>query len=185
MTNDKLGPRVSFVVPGSGAARAGLLVGDVITRVNGKRLKDSDEMVTITSNLLPGDKLRLSILREEKEVMITAAVGSVADTLTSPRARFQARLGGRLSQRRFLFPSVLEHDCALAPNQCGGVLVNVDGQAIGVNIARASRISSYAIPASVARPILESLQSRAIEGSTIPVASPLSGTQATEMVGTP
>ncbi len=173
MTEDQLGPRITYVVPGSGAAVAGLLPGDVIARVNGQLIETSNDMVATTSNLLPGDRIQLVILRAEEKEKITATLGSVATTLSSRRARFQDHLGGPLSKRRVLFPAALEHDSVLAPNQCGGVIVDLDGRAIGVNIARASRISSYAIPARVARPILESLKARASQPPTVPVATHL------------
>jgi S1-C subfamily serine protease len=99
----------------------------------------------------------------------------VADTLASRRAQFQDRLGAELSQRRYLFPSVIEHDSVLEPRQCGGVLLNLRGEAIGVNIARASRISSYAIPAEVAVPIVRSLQAADQHARATTVASQTPG----------
>ena len=45
------------------------------------------------------------------------------------------------------FPRVIEHDSDLFPNQCGGPLYDLNGKAIGLNIARVARVSSYAIPA--------------------------------------
>jgi serine protease Do len=65
---------------------------------------------------------------------------------------------------------VLEHDTILQPNQCGGPLVDLDGQVVGINIARANRVATYAIPARVARPLLEALKS----SKTIPVSSAVS-----------
>ena len=59
------------------------------------------------------------------------------------------------------FDEVIEHDTVLEPRQCGGPLVNLDGRAIGLNIARASRVATYALPASLARQILAKLKSKA------------------------
>lgn len=171
MTEDNLGPRVTYVVPESGAAEAGLSRGDVIVRANGKPMERSDDMVNTTGEMLPGDEIELSILRHGETERITATLGSVANTLSSRRARFQGRLGTSLSKRRFLFPAALQHDSELAPNQCGGVLVNLDGEAIGVNIARSSRIGCYAIPTEVVRPILKSLAARESTSVTLPVAT--------------
>ncbi len=161
MAEDKIGPRITFVVPESAAATAGLKRGDVITHVNRQRMENADGVIAVTSNALPGDKLDVTVLRDRHEHTLSATLGSVASTLSSSRARFQDQLGGPLSQRRVLFPSALEHDSVLSPQQCGGALTNLDGAAIGINVARASRIASYAIPAGVARPILEQLKSQA------------------------
>ena len=53
------------------------------------------------------------------------------------------------SDRRFGFPTVVPHDLAIAPNDCGGPLVDIDGRCLGVNIARALRVASYALPPGV------------------------------------
>ena len=160
LTEDKPGPRIDFVVPGSGAASAGLLRGDIITHFNTQTIENADALVAATSVMLPGDEVTLTIQRANQTEQIHAVLGSVANTLSSYRARFQDRLGGPLSERRVLFPSALEHDTVLLPNQCGGPLVDLDGKAIGINIARANRVASYAIPAHVARPLLESFKTR-------------------------
>jgi serine protease Do len=48
---------------------------------------------------------------------------------------------------------------AFSPKDCGGHLVNHGGQVVGVNIARAGRTESYAIPASEALSVLYDLMS--------------------------
>jgi S1-C subfamily serine protease len=40
-------------------------------------------------------------------------------------------------------------------------LVNLDGKAVGINIARAGRVASYALPASLAERIIEGLKAQA------------------------
>jgi serine protease Do len=162
LTEDKPGPRVTFVVPGSGAASAGLLRGDVITHINAQTIEDAEALVAATSAMLPGDNVTLTIQRANQTEEVHAVLGSVANTLSSYRARLQDGLGGPLSGRRVLFPSALEHDTVLLPNQCGGPLVDLDGKVIGINIARANRVASYAIPAHVARPLLESFKTRTV-----------------------
>ena len=64
-----------------------------------------------------------------------------------------------MSKRRTGFPSVLQHDTALWPSDCGGPVLDVDGHAVGVNIARAGRVESYAIPAAAIKPLLADLKS--------------------------
>jgi serine protease Do len=60
----------------------------------------------------------------------------------------------------------MQHDTVLQPNQCGGPLVNLDGKAVGINIARASRVASYALPASAIKPLLEELKSGQMVSAT-------------------
>ena len=39
----------------------------------------------------------------------------------------------------------MQHDSPLMPEQCGGPLVNLRGEVVGLNIARAGRTASYAL----------------------------------------
>ena len=60
------------------------------------------------------------------------------------------RQGGIPSARISGFPSVIQHDSPLLPEQRGGPLVDLEGRAIGVNIARFGvlRVSRYPRPRS-------------------------------------
>ncbi|MEL7337981.1 MAG: S1C family serine protease, partial [Planctomycetota bacterium] len=48
--------------------------------------------------------------------------------------------------RRFEIPGVLTHDTAIHPSACGGPLFDRDGVLVGINIARALRVATYALP---------------------------------------
>lgn len=53
----------------------------------------------------------------------------------------------------------------LEPWQCGGPLVNLDGQAIGLNIARASRVATYALPSALVQRVIADLKSKSAGGA--------------------
>ena len=69
----------------------------------------------------------------------------------------QRRLVGQVSRRRSGFPRVLQHDSILQPADCGGPIVDLDGKAVGVNIARAGRAATYAVPADAVKAVLAGL----------------------------
>ncbi|MFM8932914.1 MAG: hypothetical protein ACKOS8_13695, partial [Gemmataceae bacterium] len=73
------------------------------------------------------------------------------------RGDIQNSMGGKLSQRRTAFPKILQHDTTLAPEVCGGPLVDLDGKAVGVNIARAGRVESYALPSELVKKLIPDL----------------------------
>jgi serine protease Do len=149
------GPRIDQVMPGSGAEKAGLQVNDVIQSVNGKVMKRRDKLIDTVKGYLPGAKIRLSVIRGEEILSITATLGDRSRVDPgSKRQNFQNALGGALSRRRAGFPLALQHDSVLRPRDCGGPIVDLDGKAIGINIARAGRVSSYALPVSVIKPLL-------------------------------
>ena len=71
------------------------------------------------------------------------------------------RMGGDVSERAEAFELAIQHDTVLEPSQCGGPLVNLEGKAVGVNIARAGRVASYALPAALVKRIIEQLEAQA------------------------
>ena len=53
------------------------------------------------------------------------------------------------SGRRDGFSKVFSHDADLKPANCGGPIFDLDGNFVGLNIARNSRVRSYAIPRAI------------------------------------
>ncbi len=47
----------------------------------------------------------------------------------------------------------------MEPSECGGPVVDLDGKAVGINIARGGRVKSYAVPVNKLRPLLGDLRS--------------------------
>ena len=56
-------------------------------------------------------------------------------------------MSGKTSDRRNGFPEVIQHSIPLAPNAMGSPLLNLRGDVVGINIARADRVTTYALPA--------------------------------------
>jgi serine protease Do len=161
------GAKVHQVVPNSGAARAGVLAGDVITHVDGKRVASRDALIQAVRQYRPGAKVTIKLRRGAQELSFEIQLGEMSLLmLGADRDQLQNTMGGRLSDRRAGFPLALQHDTVLEPNQCGGPLVDLDGKVVGINIARASRVSSYAIPASAIEPILKELKSGKLVSAT-------------------
>jgi serine protease Do len=79
------GVMVGSVTPGFPAEKAGLQSGDVIVSVDGKPIKDGDELVAIISAKHPGETVKIGYLRNGKKE--NAEVG-IAD-----RAKLNASLG--------------------------------------------------------------------------------------------
>jgi serine protease Do len=79
------GVMIGSVTPGFPAAKAGLEPNDVIVSVDGKPVKDGDELVAIISAKHPGETVKIGYLRNGKKE--TAEVG-IAD-----RAKLNASLG--------------------------------------------------------------------------------------------
>ncbi|MCA9054449.1 MAG: PDZ domain-containing protein [Planctomycetaceae bacterium] len=155
-------PRVAHVFPNSGAEMAGLKVGDLIEKIDGVTLTGRQSMINRIHKRNPGDAIKLSVLRDEEELEVEATLTSreISNEFLS-RIAVQNRMGGDLSSRRTGFEAVIQHDSVLRPEECGGPAIGLSGKAFGINIARAGRTETYALPADLVRPVIDELKLQA------------------------
>ncbi|MEO8545619.1 MAG: DegQ family serine endoprotease [Burkholderiaceae bacterium] len=126
------GALVSSVEKGGPADKAGLQVGDVIRKIDGKVITSSGDLPAIISLASPGDKVNLEIWRKGAASDITASLGNAKENAqqvaSSDAQTNQGRLGLAL---RPLQPD--ERQAAGAPN--GLVVEAVAGAAERAGIA--------------------------------------------------
>jgi len=151
------GAQVLFVIGDSSASRAHIQKGDIVDRVGSLEVNTPDEVSSAVRTYQPGDKVTLAIRRDGKPTTITATLGSRQNLGNQSQSDIMDSLGGPLSKRRAGFPSVLQHDTVLRPRDCGGPVVDLDGRAVGINIARVSRVATYAIPTKEITSVLPEL----------------------------
>ncbi|OPX23984.1 MAG: hypothetical protein B1H04_03110, partial [Planctomycetales bacterium 4484_123] len=82
------GLKVVKVVPGSGADRAGLRPGDVITNIDGRRIADGPELLRTVSRHRPGDRVSLRFRRNGEYHTVALTLGRWTGP---PRGRPKAR----------------------------------------------------------------------------------------------
>jgi serine protease Do len=158
------GALIRSVTLGSGADRAGMQPGDVINTIDGKSLRSEPEVREKLEGLIAGQRVDVGVLREGKKVMVTAQMMDLNSAfLLDPT---EMEVNGDISSRSTGFQSVMQHDSVLAPYQCGGPVIDVYGNVVGLNIARAGRVSSYAIPASIASAAIAEM----IASASVPTA---------------
>lgn len=149
---------IDEVSEGFGADKAGIKSGDVLTHVGSKKVIAVDQVVGQLQSRAEGDEVQVRILRGGEPMRVTVGLSEFGPDPRS-RAERMNRMGSTLSERRRGFELVLQHDAEVRPEHCGGPLVNLKGEVIGINIARAGRISSYALPSSLIRQKLVALKS--------------------------
>jgi len=158
------GVKVQEVFPDTPAQKAGLKADDQILTLNGERVKSVDEFLGLLAKNNPGDDVKLKIHRDDNNQDIKVTLGTRPMSKGGKsRGDVQNNMGSKLSDRRAGFPIILQHDSVIKPNDCGGPLVNLEGKVLGINIARAGRTESYAIPSEVVRPLLEKLKMKKTE----------------------
>jgi serine protease Do len=155
-------PRIGELTPGLGAERAGLKPGDFVLAVNSLAVTNREEFVETLRDFRAGQTVKLRVRRADQEFDTEVELMPPNSDLVAqsyyPQQRLE-RLGGQVSQRAEGFEQAVEHDTVLQPWLCGGPLVNLDGEAIGLNIARAGRVTTYALSAQLVKRILKNLSS--------------------------
>ncbi len=73
---DSSGAIVADVSPDSPASRAGLKQGDVITSLNGQKVTNSGALQVDVSQVAPGDKIALGVLRNGQPTTVNVTVGT-------------------------------------------------------------------------------------------------------------
>jgi serine protease Do len=71
----KNGVLVQEVQPGGPADKAGLKPGDILTTIDGRAIKDGDDLVNEIASRRPGSTVRLGYVRDGKQADTTVAIG--------------------------------------------------------------------------------------------------------------
>ncbi len=159
---DARGAVVADVVMDSAASSAGVAPGDRVLTVDGEKINSLTHMINTISKRSAGDTVELELRRGQRELKLAVVLGG--RTISGEQARqfnLMSSLGAELSRRRGLFPAVLQHDSQLYPEMAGGPLLDLDGNVVGVNIARSGRVESYAIPAATVSRMARELRRKA------------------------
>jgi serine protease Do len=157
-------PRVDRLEEGLGAEKVGMKKGDLIVAVNSEAVTNRKQVIDALGEFRQGQTVKLRVKREEDELDFEIELMPPTENLRAgdfESSAEAARLRGQVSQRSQGFEQAIEHDTVLQPWLCGGPLVNLDGKAVGLNIARAGRVTTYALPAKLVKKILKNLQSKA------------------------
>ena len=84
--------------------------------------------------------------RGEDEEKIRVKLAARPEEQSTGRFRRMNEMSGPLSTRLSGFPLALQHDIPLDPKLCGGPLLDLQGRCVGINVSRAGRVKTLAIP---------------------------------------
>jgi len=88
----KNGVLVQHIVHGGPSDKAGLKAGDIITTVDGRTIKDGDDLVNEITSRRPGSTIRLGYLHDGKPLDTTVTIGDL-DSIFAEQASQQAEGG--------------------------------------------------------------------------------------------
>jgi serine protease Do len=125
------GALVAEPQPDSPAAKAGIQPGDIITSLQGKPVKDERELSRMVSDMAPGTKVELGIIRQGEKEAVVVALGQLPSKPSEGPARDQ----GLQNEEGSTDPSKLGLTLAPAtqaakPSRGGVVVTKVDPDGI-------------------------------------------------------
>lgn len=158
--------RVDLVEPKSGAEIAGIKTGDLIVAIDGSQETDRHGVLEKLQRLYPGENVRLTILRpnDSNGVETLEMSAQIIEHAMMMESDSDVRVNGPRNARLSGFDIVIQHDTVLDPDECGGPVLDSSGRVVGINIARAGRVVSYAIPSSLLNIELQSMLVEARRG---------------------
>lgn len=167
--SDETRAMIVQVFPNSGAEKAGLRENDVIVKVMSVDVSSLQEVQNVLAKHRAGEIVKVTVLRDAQPVDVDIRLGMREDIFLADERFGGGRFGnersgggslnGELSLRRNDFPNAIQHDSVLQPRDCGGPVTDFSGNVVGINIARADRVATYALPINVVRDILKKFNS--------------------------
>ncbi|MEO1860999.1 MAG: PDZ domain-containing protein [Verrucomicrobiales bacterium] len=156
----EMGVAIMQFGPNSPAQKEGIREGDLVIRVEDKEIKSRKDISEEIKKFAPTEEVRLKILRGEEGIPFKVTLNymsNVFDMLDRNQ-----RMSGLTSKRKTGFSDVLQHEIPLSPMAMGGPLMDLKGLAIGVNIARSDRVTTFALPSSLVKEIADKLKSESL-----------------------
>jgi serine protease Do len=146
----------------SGAKEAGLRKGDVILSIEGQKVTKIEEIAEILKDRKAGSTVKLTYRREKEENTVDVRLAARGEMFSDQMNR-NDQMSGDFSPRRSGFPRVMQHDILGSRKVTGGPVLDLDGRCIGMNIARATRSESFAIPVEDLKDLATRLMTQAAE----------------------
>lgn len=144
-----------------GAARAGIVPGDLVVRMNGQPVRDADDVDRLIAKSAAGDRLSMVVERGGRQVDVSVELDE------DPYIRCPGATAWYRNLRADDFPAVFEHDIPLLLDECGGPVIDLDGKAVGMTIARVGQHGCMAVPADAIPALVSRLRKeRPPEGVT-------------------
>lgn len=136
---------ITSLQPNSAAQQSGLRLGDEIISINDIRIDTPENLINELKSKQPRELVTIVSVREGKRETRRIALQSrpykgidhISEEFTDGR-----------SEIRDGFDHIFIHDAKLKPAECGGPVFDSNHKFMGINMARYSRTSSLAMPAS-------------------------------------
>lgn len=149
--------KVASVSPNSAAKKAGLRRGDILTQFGGNAINSTGELGAVLQQRDAGDPFEVGVTRNNKTLQLRGRLLHPANRRFADET-FQLGAGGSSSLRRSGFPSIVQHDATIKPSDCGGPVTDLQGNLVGINIARVGREAVYMVPVAELNELLKQVE---------------------------
>ncbi|AFI04014.1 Do family serine endopeptidase [Helicobacter cetorum] len=120
----KEGAVVISVEKDSPAKKAGLLVWDLITEVNGKKVKNSNELKNLIGSMLPNQKVTLKVIRDKKERFFTLILAERKNPNKKETTSTQGSTQGQVSGLKIEDLTPKTRKSMRLPDEIQGVIIS-------------------------------------------------------------
>lgn len=153
------------ITEASGAAAAGIKEGDFLLEIDGEKVTDLDAFMAYLGGKAPGDFVKIKVRRGEEEMDFEVEMLARHKIYGGTQTRNDQLSGGETQQspRRTGFPMILQHETMLDRRTVGGPVFTLDDGFVGMNIAAANRVETFAIPAAELAKIVKNLRAQKSE----------------------
>lgn len=150
------GAEIGFVRPGSPAELAGIDSGEILLKIDDTPVTDQKSIDAVINSKKIGDKIGLTLKRDGKEVKVEVELAE-QDAPPPPPGGGRPNVKGPINDRYTHLGKVIQHDGVVLPSQQGSPVFDLEGNVIGLNIARADRTRTFALSAQRVAEVLAEL----------------------------
>lgn len=165
-----VGQVVGEITPGGSGAAAGIRPGDAIVRIDGVVLDTAEAAAAPLRARAPGDQVELQVVRDGEAKPMSVRL--LRPPFMDPR---HLNEGAEVSRRCTGFGEVIQHDAVVPAQNMGSPVVDSRGRVVGMNVARADRMKTYALPSRIVGPAVERMLARIRAGDVPADADPSDG----------
>ena len=130
----------------------------MILKVGDRSISGLLELNNALTGTTPGARVSLLVEEDGPQKRVDVLLGNrpkLPSPFSGDRLYQMERMGGAISDVRDSFTHAIQTDMRPQPNQIGGPVVDLQGNVIGLTMARADRTRSFVMPASAVVELLK------------------------------